>query len=104
LRYLLELFGTPLYPTEVVKPLIKTLKGLQDVLGRHQDREVQAATVHSLQDEVARAPGGVAALVAIGALIQRLAEDEQAARSQFAEYFARFAAPDQRRLVKETFR
>jgi CHAD domain-containing protein len=104
LRYLLELFGTPLYPVEVVKPLIKSLKGLQDVLGRHQDREVQAATVRSLQDEVARAPSGVAALVAIGALIQRLAEDEQAARSQFAEHFAPFAAPDERRLVKETFR
>ena len=27
----------PLYPSEVVKPMIKTLKALQDVLGRHQD-------------------------------------------------------------------
>ncbi|MEA2146547.1 MAG: hypothetical protein QOG59_2134 [Solirubrobacteraceae bacterium] len=104
LRYLLELFGTPLYPAEVVKPLVKALKGLQDVLGRHQDREVQAATLRSLQDEVAGAPGGVAALVAVGALIQRLAEDEQAARAQFKEHFAPFAAGDQRRLVKETFR
>ena len=41
LRYLLELFGVPLFPQEVVKPMIKTLKALQDVLGRHQDREVQ---------------------------------------------------------------
>ena len=43
LRYLLELFGTPLYPEPVVKPMIKALKALQDVLGRHQDREVQVA-------------------------------------------------------------
>ena len=37
LRYLLELFGG-LWPTDVVKPMVKTLKGLQDVLGTHQDR------------------------------------------------------------------
>jgi CHAD domain-containing protein len=103
LRYLLELFATPLYPHEVVKPLVKTLKALQDVLGRHQDRYVQAATLRSLQDEVARGPGGVSALVAIGALIQRLAEDEQDARAEFKQHFAPFAAREQRRLVRETF-
>jgi CHAD domain-containing protein len=104
LRYLLELFGTPLYPAEVVKPLIKTLKALQDVLGRHQDREVQAATLRGLESEVARVQGGIPALVAMGALIQRLAEDEQVARSEFAHTFAPFAAKDQRTLVRETFR
>ena len=104
LRYLLELFGAPLYPAEVVKPLVKALKGLQDVLGRHQDREVQAATLRSLQDEVARAPGGVAALVAVGALIQRLAEDEQAARAQFERAFRPVRRPRSAPLVKETFR
>ena len=41
LRYLLEFFAS-LYPADIVKPLIKTLKGLQDMLGRFQDREVQA--------------------------------------------------------------
>ena len=50
LRYLLELFGAPLYPGEVVKPMIKSLKSLQDVLGRHQDREVQVAMLSSLGD------------------------------------------------------
>ncbi len=54
LRYLLELFGAPLFPGEVVKPMIKTLKGLQDVLGRHQDREVQVALLRSLGSEVAQ--------------------------------------------------
>ena len=48
LRYLLELFGAPLFDGEVVKPMIRTLKGLQDVLGRHQDREVQVALLRSL--------------------------------------------------------
>jgi CHAD domain-containing protein len=103
LRYLLELFGVPLYPEEVVKPMIKTLKGLQDVLGRHQDREVQIALLRSLGPEVGEASGGDAALMAIGALVARLGEDEGAARGEFAGRFAEFASKDQRRLVKETF-
>jgi CHAD domain-containing protein len=99
LRYLLELFGAPLYPGEIVKPMIKTLKGLQDVLGRHQDREVQVALLRSLGPEV----GEPAALMAMGALIGRLADDERAARGEFAGRFAEFASKEQRRLVKETF-
>ena len=103
LRYLLELFGARLYPGEVVKPMIKTLKGLQDVLGRHQDREVQVASLQSLGPEIGRAENGAAALMAVGALIGRLADDERAARGEFSGRFADFASKQQRRLVKETF-
>jgi CHAD domain-containing protein len=102
LRYLLELFGM-LYPDDVVKPMIKTLKALQDVLGRHQDREVQVALLRSLGPSVGEAAGGDAALMAIGALVVRLGEDERAARGEFAGRFAEFASEDQQRLVKETF-
>ena len=104
LRYLLELYGAPLFDDDVVKPMVKTLKALQDVLGRHQDREVQTAMLRSLRHEVSEHPGGAGALMAMGALVQRLGEDEQAARGEFAESFASFAAKSQRRLVKETFR
>ena len=103
LRYLLELFGAPLFPEAVVKPMIRTLKGLQDVLGRHQDREVQVATLSSLRDQVSALPGGPAALMAMGVLVMRLADDEQAARDEFADVFATFAGASQRRLVEETF-
>lgn len=103
LRYLLELFGAPLYPTEVVKPMIKALKALQDVLGRHQDREVQVAMLRSLRDELASVRGGAAALMATGALVACLQEDELAARREFAQRFEAFAADDQRELVKATF-
>ena len=41
--------------------------------------------------------------MAIGALVERLGEDERAARGEFAERFAEFASKEQRRLVKETF-
>jgi CHAD domain-containing protein len=103
LRYLLELFGAPLYPEEVVKPMIKALKSLQDVLGRHQDREVQVAMLRSLRDQVAAVPAGSAALMAMGVLVERLVEDEQAARDEFAERFAGFASRAQRKLVKDVF-
>ncbi len=100
LRYLLELFGTQLYPPEVVRPMIKTLKALQDVLGRHQDREVQQAMISSLAPSLGEHPRS---LMAMGALVQRLGEDELAARSDFAERFSAFASKSQRRLVRETF-
>jgi hypothetical protein len=36
-------------------------------------------------------------------LVERLEEDQQAARAAFAERFRAFAAPQARRLVEETF-
>jgi CHAD domain-containing protein len=104
LRYLLELFGAALFPSDVVKPMIKTLKSLQDVLGRHQDREVQVATLRDLSREVSARPGGAAALMAMGVLVQRLQADEQGARDEFAERFAGFSAKAQRRTVKQAFK
>jgi hypothetical protein len=73
------------------------------VLGRFQDREVQAEELRSLGDQVAALDGGAAALMAMGVLVQRLHDDQRESREQFAERFARFAAPDQRALVKRTF-
>jgi CHAD domain-containing protein len=103
LRYMLELFAAPIYPSDVVKPMIKTLKALQDTLGRHQDREVQMATLSSLRDEVSALPGGPAALMAMGVLVERLREDEQVARDEFGARFSDFAGKRQRKLVKDTF-
>jgi CHAD domain-containing protein len=103
LRYLLELFGLPLHPGDVVKPLVRALKSLQDTLGRHQDREVQIATLRSFRDQVSTLRGGAAALMAMGVLIEHLGEDERAARAEFAERFASFASKAQRALVMETF-
>jgi CHAD domain-containing protein len=103
LRYLLELFGAPLYPSGVVKPMVRSLKALQDVLGRHQDREVQVSMLRSLRDEVSALPGGPAALMAMGVLVERLGEDEQAAREEFAARFADFGSKAQRKVVRGTF-
>jgi CHAD domain-containing protein len=103
LRYLLEFFAS-LYPGEVVKPMVATLKGLQDVLGRFQDREVQADRLRALGDEIAALEGGAAALMAMGLLVQRLGDEQARARAEFAESFARFAAKEQRTVVANTFR
>jgi CHAD domain-containing protein len=104
LRYLLELFATPLYPEEVVKPMVRNLKALQDTLGRHQDREIQVAMLRSLGDDVAVQENGAAGLMAMGMLVERLEADLVAARAEFAARFAAFAAKAQRSLVRDTFR
>jgi hypothetical protein len=41
--------------------------------------------------------------MAMGVLAQQLAADQAAARAQFTESFAAFAAKEQRALVKRTF-
>ena len=99
LRYLLELFGVQLFDADVVGPLIDSLKDLQELLGRHQDREVQVAMVRSLTGEVAPRPGGGPACLAMGTLVARLRDDELAARRAFAESFAELASADRRDAV-----
>src|SRR5262249_91775 len=102
LRYLLEFFAC-LYPEHVVGPAVRSLKALQDTLGRFQDRQVQALLIQSLGDDVRALDDGAAALMAMGQLIERLEEQEAEARGEFAERFARFASGRQRTLMQETF-
>jgi CHAD domain-containing protein len=103
LRYLLELFGG-LWPAGTVKPMVRRLKGLQDVLGRFQDREVQSDWLQALAPELAGVPGGADALLSLGVLVDRLEGEQREARASFAESFAQFAAHDQQVVVDETFR
>jgi CHAD domain-containing protein len=102
LRYLLELFGG-LWPGNVVKPMVRSLKGLQDVLGVHQDREVQADYLRGLAGELAGTTAGPPALLALGALVDRLDAEQGEARGEFADRFAAFAAADQQALVAKVF-
>jgi CHAD domain-containing protein len=102
LRYLLEFFS-PLFPDDVTRPMVRTLKALQNTLGRFQDREVQSTMIRSLGSQIAARPGGADALMAMGVLVERLTEQQEAAHAEFSERFAAFAARDQRKLVKKTF-
>jgi CHAD domain-containing protein len=103
LRYLLELFGTPLFSSDVVKPLIRALKDLQDVLGRFQDRSVQTEMLRANADELAALSNGPGAVLASGLVISALEADQRDARAHFAERFAAFSSPEQRKLVRGTF-
>ena len=91
LRYLLETFGT-LFPAEQVGPVVKALKALQDTLGRFQDRQVQAQALQALGPELAARDRGPAALMATGLIVERLGAQQAAARAEFAQRFAVFAA------------
>jgi CHAD domain-containing protein len=103
LRYLLEFFAS-LYPTEPVKPMVRSLKALQDSLGRFQDRQVQADLVRSLGEELRDQPDGVSALMTMGQLVERLDEQQAQARAEFAARFADFASRQHRALVREVFK
>ena len=73
----------------MVKPLVSTLKDLQEVLGRFQDRAVQVELLHEVRDELRR--DEPATLMALGSLLDALVADQHAARDEFAERFAAFA-------------
>jgi CHAD domain-containing protein len=105
LRYLLELFGLPLFPEEVVRPMIKTLKGVQDVLGSHQDREVQEAELGALTATgSAPAGGGTVGPELVKLLTARLEGDKLAVRAAFPERLARLASTELQEIVKQVFR
>jgi hypothetical protein len=83
--------------------MVRTLKGLQDTLGRFYDREVQADLLRSLAPDVAKLSGGPETLMAMGLLVAQLEADQSAARAEFGERFGAFASKHQRALVRATF-
>jgi CHAD domain-containing protein len=103
LRYLLELFAVNLFDEEVVSSAIGGLKSVQDVLGRHQDREVQIGMLRSVANEVATLPGGPAACMAMGVLVDRLGADERATRREFGDRFAALSDDSRREVFVRTF-
>ncbi len=102
LRYLLELFGD-LFPSSVVKSMVSALKGFQDVLGRFQDRAVQAELLRGMGDDLAAEPGGPRALMGVGLVVEALRADQAAARHAFAERFEVFASEERRDVMRATF-
>jgi hypothetical protein len=82
-----------------LRPDLEPLKGLQDMLGRFQDREVQATSLRELAPGV----GDPATVMAMGVLVERFMQEEAAARAEFADRFDAFAGKPQRRTVKDTF-
>jgi CHAD domain-containing protein len=92
LRYLLEFFRN-LYPEELVRPRIKTLKQLQDVLGGFQDMEVQRERLESFGERVLASDTCAATtLLAMGELASVLRARQESFRLAFGDRFTPFAS------------
>ena len=77
---------------KAVQPLIDALKGLQDNLGDFNDFGVQQETLRRFARQMAEeGEVPVETLMAMGRLISRLEEGEEAERRRFHEMFDRFA-------------
>ncbi len=105
LRYLMEFFQS-LYPPEEMRGLIRSLKGLQDNLGGHQDLSTQIQALHSFAAEMQRTRNDIpgATFIAMGVLIGHLNHCRLCVRQDFTPLFARFADKETRRLCKALFR
>ncbi|MFA5984595.1 MAG: CHAD domain-containing protein [Methylococcaceae bacterium] len=89
LRYLMEFFQS-LYPEQAMQGLIKCLKGLQDVLGKFQDCEVQEQTLKQFSEEMMAVKVQANTFLAMGVLIQIIDTHKLEARKGFNEKFADF--------------
>lgn len=99
LRYLLECFGS-LFPGDLVTPVVRELKGLQDVLGSYQDSQVQAEALgHLGQQMIERHGAPASALLAMGGIVDHLDAAAREAHAGFASRFERFDQKSVRNAV-----
>jgi CHAD domain-containing protein len=92
LRYALEVFG-PVVDTSMRKKVVADLKGLQDVLGRFQDTQVQRLALRGFAEEMVTEGTSAQAVLALGELIGHLDAEQDRARAEFDAAFATFARP-----------
>jgi CHAD domain-containing protein len=99
LRYLLECFAGVL-PAEGRKAFVKRLKKLQDVLGEHQDAEVQEASLRLLAEQLP-STSEAATYLAVGQLVEQLDRRRRTTRDAFADRFAEFDSKPTRQTFDE---
>ncbi len=99
LRYALEVFS-PVLAKGRRKRGVGDLKGLQDVLGRFQDSEVERQALHGFAEEMMAAGAPAAAVLAMGELIGHLDAEQDLARREFDDAFAHFARPSNQRMMR----
>jgi CHAD domain-containing protein len=98
LRYALEVFA-PLIDNAARKLAVADLKGLQDVLGRFQDSEVQRRALRGFAEEMMVEGTSAGAVLAMGELIGHLDTEQDRARREFDVAFARFARPSSLKVM-----
>ncbi len=103
LRYLLSFFRS-LFPPEDMKPLLKELKRLQDVLGDFNDIQVQQVFLRQFAEEMMYA--GLAppeTFLAMGRLMGQLEAQQEIERVAFTTQFKTFAGDRNVRRFKRHF-
>ena len=104
LRYLLEFFHA-CYAAEKIDKLIKSLKKLQDYLGRFQDLHVQSLHLKSFERQMAQTQQlQPQTHEAMETLRQILDDTQSTLRQQFDDYFAIFARPPNHRRYRQLFK
>jgi len=86
LRYALEVCE-PVFSGGSHKHLVADLKGLQDVLGRFQDCEVQRHALRAFAEEMMATGTSTGSVLAIGELIAHLGGEQDRARREFDAAF-----------------
>jgi CHAD domain-containing protein len=99
LRYALEVYS-PVLAKGPRKRAVQTLKGLQDVLGRFQDSEVQRRALHGFAEEMMADGAPASAVLAMGELIGHLDVEQDVARRQFEDAFAQFAQRTNQQMMR----
>lgn len=105
LRYLMEFFST-LFPQKMLKDLIKSLKRLQDNLGRFNDFSVQQESLQEFLTTYAkkhRTKNLIPMAESIGALIILLQQKQCQERSQIMQSFSHFDSPEIREEFSQVF-
>ncbi len=102
LRYLLEFFDS-LYPKKELKPLLRHLKALQEVLGNFQDFQVQETHLLQFGSELQARHVPAETLMAMGMLVQHLSDAQLTVRTGFADVYREFREPKTQKGFKRLF-
>jgi len=100
LRYALEVFA-PVIDKDARKQAVGDLKGLQDVLGRFQDSEVQRQSLKEYAEQMMAHGTPAGAVLAMGELTGHLDAEQHRARREFDAAFARFVRPASTRRMHQ---
>jgi len=102
LRYLLEFFES-LYPKKELKPLLRRLKGLQEVLGKFQDIQVQEAHLLQFGADLQARHVPAETLMAMGMLVRHLSDVQITVRAGFADSYSAFRGAKVQKGFKRLF-
>ena len=103
LRYLLEFFQS-LFPATEISASIKQLKMLQTNLGDFNDLCVQEDYLGHIVEELPLADSeGKQLFLAIGYLINRLHQEQERVKAEFAQTFTGFTTPANKKLFRTLF-